>query len=435
VKIAQKPFVVAILGRPNVGKSSLFNALLGYRRSIVLDHPGTTLDRVAEEGDFGGGPFRLVDSEGILDETKAPMLGELLGQADVCVFVVDALTGLTPFDTAIANVIRARGIPTLVCVNKTESKKSEGELAFSSLPFKDFLGISAAHKKNLEQVKAWCLKHQQKSGKQVTVDPQAAPPLTLAFIGRPNTGKSTLMNRLCRESVSRVSPQPLTTRDPVSFELESREGHRFRLVDTAGIRRPRSKKNDVEVYSIHASTRQIREADVVFLLIASHEPISDQDVRLLSLLEREGKPAAVLLNFWDRLTPKERNTFVRESEFAPFISRFKTLPISGVTGFNVEKTLSLARKLAEQAKRRVTTSKLNKIVEKMIEKNPPPARGNQNFNILYASQVATEPPTFVFFMNRKEHLPDSYKRYLENQLRKELQFRGQAIRVFFRARE
>jgi GTP-binding protein len=204
------------------------------------------------------------------------------------------------------------------------------------------------------------------------------------------------------------------------------------MVDTAGVRRPRSQKEPVEIFSVQASTRAIRNADVVFLCIASHEPISDQDMRLLSLAEREGRPTAVLLNFWDRLGPAERKHFMEDTEFAPYLRKFRVLPMSGLTGLNAERCLPLAFRLFRQSRRRVRTSKLNRMVDNIISHNPPPTAGKQNFNILYASQVKVNPPTFVFFMNRKGNLPMSYQRYLENRLKKDLGFQGQTVRVFFR---
>ncbi len=457
-------FTIAIVGRPNVGKSSMFNALLGYRRSIVLDMPGTTLDLISEKVDWGTGFFRLMDTLGVNDETDSEALGTILSKADAVLFVVDALVGPTPFDRFLAREIHLAGVPVLMCVNKSEAKRSESETFFAELEFDEVLPISAAHRHNLSEVKEWCAAELAKNRPpgeaakaaekrmsgldkliesisdypeelpdEPVVDPKANT-LNIALIGKPNTGKSTLMNRLCGEEVSRVSPTPLTTRDAISFEMDTKDGL-VRFVDTAGMRRPRSQKADLEVFSINASTRAIRAADIVLLMIACHEEISDQDMRLLSLIESEGKPTIVLLNFWDMLTPPQRKHFLEDSEFAHPLKQFRTVPISGLKGFNVDQVLPIAWKMAKACRKRVKTSRLNEIVDRIVKKNPPPATGNQSFNILYASQVKTEPPTFVFFVNRKQSVPASYEKFLTNQLRKHLNFKGQPIRIYFRARE
>ena len=189
---------------------------------------------------------------------------------------------------------------------------------------------------------------------------------------------------------------------------------------------------DLETFSIQSSTRALREADVILLLINCSEPIADQDMRLLNLVTREGKPTVVLLNFWDCLNAKERKHYLKDSDFGRFLSQFKTVPFSGLNGLGVEDIYPMVFRLYRQGKRRVKTSRLNQIVEKMIERNPPPTRGRQNFNILYASQVRTEPPSFVFVLNRKTNLPETYQKYLENNLRKSLGLKSQPIRLFFR---
>ncbi len=452
-------FTVAIVGRPNVGKSSLFNALLGYRRSIVLDLPGTTLDQISEKVEWNSVALRIMDTLGVNDESDSEALGNILGKADACLFVVDALVGPTPFDRFLAREIHLAGVPALLCVNKSEAKRSESETFFAELQFDQMLPISAAHRHNLSEVKDWCAAQALKSKAEAPKSPglerlinnlsvspelpteplreekepdQKPETLSIALIGKPNTGKSTLMNRLCGEKVSRVSPTPLTTRDAVSFEMVTPEGL-VRFVDTAGMRRPRTQKSELEVFSINASTRAIRAADIVLLMFACHEEVSDQDMRLLSLIENEGKPTIVLLNFWDQLTASQRKHFLEDSEFSTALEQFRTLPLSGLTGFNVAQILPLAWKMARTARKRVKTSRLNEVVERIVARNPPPSTGNQNFNILYASQIKTEPPTFVFFVNRKQSVPASYEKFLTNQLRKQLNFKGQPIRIYFRA--
>jgi len=423
-------FRVILAGRPNVGKSSLFNALLGYRRSIVLDFAGTTRDEVVEELDWGEGPFQFVDCFGAATNPEVHELDSAVDKADACLFVVDGKAGLTPLDKELAIALNHKKIPTLVLVNKTDARGSQGLEAFSGLPLAHFVETSAVHSRGLTEVRAW-ISEQKKQREEPEEARQALQTIKVALIGRPNAGKSTLMNLLCGELVSKVSPLPHTTRDPVIFTIPNGPGQ-IQMIDTAGIRRPRSDKEQVEVFSIQAATRAIGDADVVFLTVDASEKVTDQDMRLLNLVEREGKPAAVLLNFWDKLKSTEKKKFWEESEFAPLLERFHTITISGKTGFNVERLFPLAWDISEKASHRVPTSKLNQLVESIISRNPPPSRGNGNFNILYASQVRTQPPTFVLFVNRSANLPHTYQRYVSENLRNALELKGQALRVFFR---
>jgi GTP-binding protein len=383
-----------------------------------------------------------------LSEEDGAVLDKLLQQGDVFVFVVDGIAGPTPFDRWIAGKLKAVRKPLLLCVNKSEAKEAHSETDFAELGIEEVLSISAAHRFNLPTLKQWVVHTLGGSGEgeapgEEFIDEEDAPdrktaitegekPLKIALIGRPNTGKSTLMNRLCGVQVSRVSPLPLTTRDSVGWELDSPQG-KVKLIDTAGMRRPRSEKSSIELFSIQASTRALREADMVFLLIGCTEGVTDQDIRLLNLIVREGRPAAVLLNFWDCLSSQERKSFLDGTEFKAYLSNFHLVPMSGLHGFNTGEILPLAFRLYKQAQKRVKTSRLNEVVERIISSNPPPTAGKQNFNILYASQVRVDPPTFVFFMNRQGNIPNSYRVYMEKQLRKKLGFKGQSIRVLFRS--
>jgi GTPase len=422
-------YTVGIVGRPNVGKSCLFNCLLRRNRSIVLDMPGTTMDEIGEKVRWQDRDLFLVDTQGIFEEGDHPVIDRALARADALLLVVDAKSGLTPFDRWIASELKASRIPTLLVINKVENNEGMALAEFSELGFEAMTEVSAAHKRNLSSIEDWCVKTLPKSA-----PPEAKDIVKVALVGKPNAGKSTLMNRFCKASVSRVSPTALTTRDPVSQEVETRQGL-IRFVDTAGMRRPNAKKAPVEAFSVKATERAIEDADVVLLCIASHEDVTDQDMRLLSLVDREGKPTVILLNFWDKLDRESQAKFMRNSEFFRVLKKFPLLKISGKTGFNLSKILPLAVRLHRQASRRVPTAKLNKAIEQMVRRNPPPAIGRGNFNILYASQVAVAPPTFVFFMNRKEALPMSYRRYMENSLKEAFDLAGQPVRLLFRSRE
>ncbi len=446
-------FTVWIIGRTNVGKSTLVNALLGYSRSIVFDEPGTTRDVVSDVVDWGKGAIRVCDTQGIFGEADLKWLDSQIPKpailsarpsekpseasskdasvvpsekASVILFVVDATSGVTPFDEMIGELVRRSGLRALMVVNKIDVPSGEGASAFSSLGMDDSVEVSAVHRRGSAGIREWVLNVQQ--GGDTTA---VKPAIRLAIIGRPNTGKSTLLNRLAREKVSLVSPQPLTTRDPV-FCDRIVKGQLVRLIDTAGLRRPRSRMERIEEFSVKSTTETIDRAEVVFLLIDSREGLTDQDMRILGLLERRHKPSAILYNFWDRLSRPEQRT-VWENRTAA-VQNFETMPISGKTGYNLNRLLPLGVDLSERGGERIPTGKFNSIIRSIIDKNPPPSRGRGNFNILYAIQASARPPTFVFFMNRKENFPGNYKSYLENELRSAFGYKSQPIRLLFRAK-
>ena len=421
---------IGIIGRPNVGKSSLFNVLLKKQRSIVMDFPGTTMDELAEVVYWRTKSLQLLDSQGVYEEGDETVLKSVTTRSDACLFVIDGKVGVTPFDRWIAKFLHQWGGPVRLLVNKSDQYDESYERDVRKLGFGEPLFVSATQRSNLTELKDWCV---EAAGDKKEVVPGYRP-ISVALIGKPNAGKSTLMNRLCQTHVSKVSDQPLTTRDPVGYELLCPKGS-IRFIDTAGMRRPSRNKTEVETFSIQGSTRSIRQADVILLCIAAHEKVTDQDMRLLNLLEREGKPALILLNFWDRLDSEEKRTFLEYGEFTRVIKHLHFLRISGLTGFGVDLIVPKIFQLYEQATQRISTSRLNKVIKTMTEKNPPPALGRNTFNILYASQVSAQPPTFVFFMNRLGALPKSYQKYVENYLKTSLNLKGQSIRVHFRAKE
>lgn len=415
-------FNVIIVGRANVGKSTLSNALLGYGRSIIYDEPGTTLDRVMEPTDWGKGELHLFDNPGVLGDDAAHLSSSELIEASVIVWVVDATSGVTPLDREIAKQFRRVKKPILLVVNKSDARSAEGSSHFAELGVKDMIECSAVHRRGTQAIREWILQFQCEM-------PHSGAILRLAILGRPNTGKSTLLNRLSRSRVSRVSPEALTTRDPVAFDIPFK-GHVIRVIDTAGMRRPRSEKHPIEELSIESTIKVLERSQVVFLCLAADEGVTDQDRRLLSLIDRKQKPAVILFNFWDRLSRHEQRVLWedRPSEF----SRFEMLPISAKTGYNLTRLLPLTVTLSKRSQERVPTSKVNALIRKIVDRNPPPTRGGKSFNILYASQVRTSPPTFVFFMNRKDSLPASYRKYLENAIRCELDYQSQPMQLFFR---
>ena len=420
-------FNLLIIGRANVGKSTLCNALLGYRRSIIYDEPGTTRDIVMGKANWGKGEFCLFDTQGVFDESDVAWLGSELKKASACLLVVDAGSGPTPFDQLVVRAARLQKVPVLLVINKCDKPDAYLSEDFAGLGVGEIVEVSAAHRRSIDQVKAWALERQPDRADIL----EGAEPIHLAIVGRPNTGKSTLLNRLARSKVSRVSPTALTTRDPVYCDI-SFKGQSIRLIDTAGVRRPRSQMEAIEALSVQASTKTIERADVVFLCVASDEGVTDQDLRLLSLIERKKKPVAILFNFWDRLSREEQRRVWQDR--AHPVRNFEALPVSGKTGYNLSRLLTVATALSAGACKRFSTAEVNKVVRSIVERNPPPVRGSRTFNILYTSQVKTQPPTFVFFMNRKAALPGSYRRFLENELRKRFRFSSQPIQLFFRTK-
>ncbi|MCB0403681.1 MAG: ribosome biogenesis GTPase Der [Bdellovibrionales bacterium] len=416
---------ILIAGRPNVGKSSLMNALLGYRRSIVWDVAGTTQDELCEKFEWDGKQVELVDGQGIDSEADEGLVRGMLSRADACVFLVDARSGILPMDRWLAEEIRRAEIPVLLGVNKAESLYEDIVWDFAELGFEEMLAFSAAHRLHTDKIKDWCVSH----ALPTEVGASEGEMLTISILGRPNAGKSTLMNRLCGEAVSKVSPVAMTTRDAVAHEVEY-GGRRFRLLDTAGIRRRKNRKEPIEVFSIHASKRALRESDLVFLLLRSTEELTDQDKKLLALIEEEGKPTVIFPNFWDLLDGESRRLFLRELKFYVAAQPYTVEPISAATGWHADRCLKAALKLSQHLGKRITTSRLNDRMKQIISRNPPPVRGTGNFNLLYVSQVKETPPTFVFFGNRQ--VPESYRRYLKNEIRKEFGFHGTPLRLLFR---
>lgn len=422
--------MITLVGRPNVGKSSLFNALLGFRRSIVLDRPGTTVDRVEHSLKIDDRTLTLVDTEGVFSEAALAMewLRSVIAQSDAVALVLDGSVGLTSADRWLLSELRTSEKPVAVVWNKID--RGEESERTDSAGFRTVFKVSASHRSGLDPLRQWIYRHAEDAS---TEQPQEIREIKLALLGRPNTGKSTLINRLVGRHISKVSPVAHTTRDPIFGKIDSDLG-RLCIIDTAGMRRPRSVKDPLEQFSVSSSARMAREADVVFLCVAAQEAITDQDMRLLSLLEREGRPAAILLNFWDVVGKQERIELKKDSALSPFLAKYKTVEISGLTGTGVEKLAPLAFELAARSERRVKTSTLNTVMQRIMRENPPPSKGRGSFNILYASQVAIQPPTFVLFTNRAEGLPEAYRRYVENKLREDLKLWGQSFKVLYRQR-
>jgi GTP-binding protein len=417
--------VVAILGRPNVGKSALFNRLTGRRHAIVADIPGVTRDRIYGDCEWGGRNLRMVDTGGmdpedpdLLRQHVFAQARKALEEASVLLFVVDGQYGPHPLDFDLADLLRRSKKPTLLLVNKAESPKVEGaRFEFYQLGLGEPLPISALHGTFsgdlLDQILA------------LLPEPQATEELTeelaVALVGRPNVGKSSLLNCLLGEERSLVHHEAGTTRDTVDTLFEY-EGQRVRLVDTAGLRKRSKVEEDVEYYSSLRSLQALQRAHVGVLVLDATEPVSAQDKRIAGEIQKAGLASVIVVNKWDKL-PKATLAQAKQklvqsiAAELDFLSYSPVIYVSAKTGFETHDILGAALDVAEQWKRRLETSTLNLVVREAVALKPPPSYKGQQLKVLYVSQPKICPPTVVFKVNSPKLIHFSYRRYLENQLR------------------
>lgn len=435
--------VVAIVGRPNVGKSTLFNRIAGGLVAIVEDKPGVTRDRLYRDAEWLGRKFTLIDTGGIeFRDESTPLASQTRRQAEIAIeeaaviiFVVDAQAPLSSDDEALAQVLRRSGKPVLLAANKVENfRKSEAELyEFLALGLGEPIPISAVHGLNTGD-----LLDQVVSNLPEDEDEEFEPDvIRIAVIGRPNVGKSSLVNSLLGEERVIVSNIPGTTRDAIDTPFE-REGKHYVLIDTAGMRRRGKISELTEHYSVIRSLRAVDRSDVVLMLIDATDGVTEQDKKIAGYAHEAGKGIVLVINKWDLIEKdhKTMNKFDKEiREELGFMLYAPTLYISAKTGQRVNKLLELVDFVAEQNSTRVLTATLNEQVKEWVHLNPPPTDKGRRLKILYATQAGVKPPTFVFFVNDAELMHFSYRRYLENQLRKSFGFEGSPIRIVVRRRE
>jgi GTPase len=435
---------VAIVGRPNVGKSSLLNALAGRRIAIVDPTPGVTRDRISIPCAIGVGSktryVQLVDTGGMgiedmdnLTEHVEAQISYGVEEASLILFVVDAREGITPLDRLVSERLRRIDTPVLLLANKVDQVNVASEIGeLSRLGFGEPLPISAAHSQGLADLLDTI---QDRLGK---LAPKVAPAsvMKLAIVGKRNAGKSTFINSLAGEDRVIVSETPGTTRDSVDVRLDV-NGQAMILIDTAGIRKRRKVSQDIEFYSLHRAMRSIRRADVVALFIDASVPVSQVDRGLAGEIAQEFKPVLLVVNKWDLAQGKVATDDYAEY-FAKTFPQFAYAPISMTTateGTNVRETVDLARQLYNQSRHRVTTADINIAVQDILQlRGPSHKSGTKPPRILYASQIGTAPPTIVFFVNDVRSFDTSYQRFLVNQLRTRLPFPEVPIRLIFRRR-
>src|SRR6266536_3155731 len=464
---------VAIVGRPNVGKSALFNRLIGRRVAIVHDQPGITRDRISAVCTLGTQPFVVWDTGGIAGAGESELTAqvrqavqEAIRQSDILLFLVDGKDGLSPIDQELARMLRRSHKPVVLVINKIDNERQENLAAdFASLGFQQSNSISAEHNRGISElleticqllpssVAAADIKHQTSNSK---------PRIAIAIIGRPNVGKSSLINSILRSERAIVSELPGTTRDSVDISYE-RDGQEFLFIDTAGIRRRGKQSSSVEVFSVMRAERSIRRADLCILIVDLTMGVTAQDKRIAGLIQKARKAAIVVLNKWDLIKPKrrEKQTMARlahETRARIFVLEYApVLVTSALTGKNIEKLFALIENVRRAAQQRIGTGLLNRLLRAAFAANPPPMISGRRLKLFYAAQTRSggfetaegarekgrllakqrrdlSPPEFVLFVNEPKLLGETYRRYLEARIRKAQLYPGLPVILILRPR-
>ncbi|MEW6430375.1 MAG: ribosome biogenesis GTPase Der [Myxococcota bacterium] len=439
--------LVAIVGRPNVGKSTLFNRLAGRRRAIVEDTPGVTRDRHFANADVGGRAVTLVDTGGFVPDTKDDPLADLVRQqaqaaveaCEVVVFVCDGQTGITAADEEVARYLRRQTRPLVLVVNKCDSHRTAEAVAaeFHRLGLGTPVPVSAEHGENVPAVLEAIASRLPPAppAAEPPAEGEEAPdrPLRVAIVGRPNVGKSTLVNALLGEDRVIVSPIAGTTRDPIDTEL-SYKGKRLTLTDTAGIRRKAAITQKVEHFSVLGAVRAIEDSDVAVLVLDATEAGVDQDLKIAALAEEKGRALIVVVNKWDlvRGTLREEDFRAELKWYMKWVAWAPMLFVTAKTGDRVTRVLDVALELAQQQYFRAPTPRLNKLLDHVTSEHPLPVTNGRQLRLYYVAQVGTAPPAFAFICNSKD-VPDRYARYVGNHLRKVFGLKV-PIRLFWRER-
>jgi GTPase len=438
--VAMLPLVV-IAGRPNVGKSTLFNRLAGRRLALVADTPGVTRDRKEAEALLRGRRVRLVDTAGLEEAPPESLAGRLregasvaTAAADLVLFVVDARTGLTPADQHFAQWLRRQGRQVLVVANKAEGRSSQSSVldAFA-LGFGEPIAVSAEHGEGISGLMAEIADHLPEEETEASEE-DAARPLKLAIVGRPNAGKSTLLNRLVGMERMLTGPEPGLTRDAVAVVLAD-PGGPIELVDTAGLRRKARIEAPLEKLSVGAAIGALKMAEVVVLVVDAVEGLHDQDLQIAQLIEREGRACVLALNKWDAVPDRQvarKAITERLEESLAQMKQIAVVTLSALTGVGMERLLPAVRRAHEVWNTRVSTSGLNRWFEQAMERHPPPLVSGRRLKLRYMTQAKARPPTFVVFGTRAEKLPEEYRRYLVNGLREAFELPGTPIRMHLR---
>lgn len=429
--------IVAIVGRPNVGKSTLFNRLTESRAAIVDPTSGTTRDRHYGKSEWGGKEFTIIDTGGYISGSDDVFETEInkqvkmaVEECDVVLFMADVTTGTTTPDLAVADMLRKSKKPVIIVVNKVDNSQREMDVAeFYSLGLGEVFAVSATSGSGtgdlLDEVIKYVKDEPEKTEDEIP---------KIAVVGRPNVGKSSFINALLEEDRNIVTPVAGTTRDTIHTRF-NKFGFDFWMLDTAGLRKKSKVTEDIEFYSVLRSIRAIEESDVAILMLDATQGLESQDLNILHLVEKNHKGLVVIVNKWD-LVEKETNTAKQYEEIifektAPFRD-FPIVFTSVLTKQRIFKALEQAMEVAENRKRRIKTSELNEFFLPLIEEFPPPAIKGKYIKIKYVTQIPAHYPTIVFFCNMPQYIRDPYKRFLENKLRSHFNFHGSPVRIFFR---
>lgn len=428
--------LVAIVGRPNVGKSTFFNKVVGKKISIVENFPGVTRDRLYADAEWCGRYFTLVDTGGLELKSTDEMWRHIQKQAeiaietaDVIILFTDAKTGLNASDEDVAMKLRKSGKPVVLAVNKLDNYDPEKLYEFYNLGLGEPYGISAEHGTGIGDLLDDVVEKFKDVG-----DKDDDNSIKLAVVGKPNAGKSSLCNKLLGFDRTIVSDIAGTTRDAIDTPFMYKE-KKYTLIDTAGIRKKKSVEEDLEYYSVLRALGAIRRADVCIIMIDANEGITEQDVKICGYVHEQGKPSVVVMNKWD-LIEKDTNTiniFNNDiKEDLKFMDYVQTIFVSAKTGLRTDKILDLATKVLENNNRRVSTGQLNDLILDCVRANEPPSVNGKRLKIKYATQMGVNPPTFILFVNEADLMHFSYRRYLENCIRKAYDFSGTPIKITVR---
>jgi GTPase len=441
-------FTVAIVGRPNVGKSTLFNRLVGRRLALVDDLPGVTRDRREGDAKLGDLAFTAIDTAGLEDAERDSLSARMQGQtaaavsqADAVLFVIDARAGVVPADRAFADVVRKSGKPAILVANKSEGRAgADGTFEAYTLGLGDPVAVSAEHGEGLADLYDALRAALPEATAEPADDDDAVAsdehPIRIAIVGRPNTGKSTLINRLLGEDRMLTGPEAGITRDAIAVELEWR-GRKMRIHDTAGMRRRSRIDEKLEKLSVADTLNAIRFAEVVIVLVDAQTPFEEQDIRIADLVEREGRACVIAINKWDAIEVESGALSRLRGSIDRLLPQIKGVPIavlSAKTGDGLDKLMEAVMKAHAVWNRRVPTAALNRFLGDAISNTPPPAVSGRRFRLDYITQPKARPPTFVLFCTRAEAMPETYRRYLINGLRENFALPGTPIRLTLRAK-
>ncbi len=433
--------IVAIVGRPNVGKSTLFNTLAGEQISIVKDTPGVTRDRIYADCEWLNRKFTLIDTGGIEPDSKDVILSQMREQAniaietaDVIIFLVDVKQGLQDADEKVASMLRKSKKPVVLVVNKVDSfgKYQADVFEFYNLGIGDPVPVSASGKQGLGDMLDEVVKHFPEESEEEEVDDTPK----IAIVGKPNVGKSTIINRLCGENRAIVSDIAGTTRDAIDTEIV-KDDRKYIFIDTAGLRRKSKVNEDIERYSVIRTVSAIERSDVVVLVIDAKEGITEQDAKIAGISHERGKGMIIAVNKWDAIEKNDKTVYEFENEIRKILSFMpyaKIIYISAKTGQRFDKIFSEIDVVLENQSLRIKTGVINEILMEAVSLQQPPSDKGRRLKLYYMTQVGVKPPTFVIFVNDKELMHYSYTRYIENKLREAFGFFGTPVNIIIRER-